>query len=198
MSVLTKKPALTIAIAAVVVVAIGAFAWWLLSPLLFDETVEDQFPLANTATVPDGMTRGDVEMTMATMAKMDSPAEEAMPDEMVESAAVKTGQLRDADRFHRGSGTATIYRLPDGSHVLRLETLDVTNGPALVVILSPHPNPSSSADVHQTGYVELAKLKGNKGNQNYPLPDGVDPATFNSVVIYCKPFKVVFSVAPLG
>ena len=198
MSVLTKKPALTIAIVAVVVVAIGAFAWWLLSPLLFDKTVEEEFPLAQAATVPEGMTRGDVEMTMATMAKMDSPAEEAMPDEMAESGTVKTGQFRDADRFHRGSGTATIHRLPDGSHVLRLETLDVTNGPALVVILSPHPNPSSSADVHQTGYVELAKLKGNKGNQNYPLPDGVDPATFNSVVIYCKPFKVVFSVAPLG
>ena len=58
-------------------------------------------------------------MTMATMAKMDSPAEEAMPDEMAESAAVKTGQFRDADRFHRGSGTATIYSLPDGSHVLQ-------------------------------------------------------------------------------
>ena len=198
MAVLTKRPALTIAIAAIVVVAIGAFAWWLLSPLLFDKTVEEEFPLAQAATVPDGMTRGDVEMTMATMAKMDSPAEEAMPDEMAESGAVKTGQFRDADRFHRGSGTATIHRLPDGSHVLRLETLDVTNGPALVVILSPHPNPSSSADVHQTGYVELAKLKGNKGNQNYPLPDDVDPASFGSVVIYCKPFKVVFSVAPLG
>ena len=154
--------------------------------------------MAQAATVPDGMTRGDVEMTMATMAKMDSPAEEAMPDEMAESGAVKTGQFRDADRFHRGSGTATIYRLPDGSHVLRLESLDVTNGPALVVILSPHPNPSSSSDVHQTGYVELAKLKGNKGNQNYTLPDGVDPASFGSVVIYCKPFKVVFSVASLG
>ena len=76
--------------------------------------------------------------------------------------------------------------------------MDVTNGPALVVILSPHPNPSSSSDVHQTGYVELAKLKGNKGNQNYTLPDGVDPASFGSVVIYCKPFKVVFSVASLG
>ena len=144
------------------------------------------------------MTRSDVEMTMATMAKMDSPAEEAMPDEMAESAAVKTGQFRDADRFHRGSGTATIYSLPDGSHVLRLGSLNVTNGPALVVILSPHPNPSNSGDVHQAGYVELAKLKGNKGDQNYTLPDGVDPASFGSVVIYCKPFKVVFSVASLG
>ena len=198
MAALGKMPTWAIAVAVVVLIAIGAFGWWLLSPLVFDTTVEDEFPLAEAATVPDGMTRSDVEMTMATMAKMDSPAEEAMPDEMAESGAVKTGQFRDADRFHKGSGTATIYRLADGSHVLRLESLDVTNGPALVVILSPHPNPGSSSDVHQTGYVELAKLKGNKGNQNYTLPDGVDPATFNSVVIYCKPFKVVFSVASLG
>ena len=198
MAALGKMPAWAIAVAVVVLIAIGGFGWWLLSPLLLDDTVVEEFPLAEAATVPDGMTRAEVEMTMATMAKMDSPAEEAMPDEMAESAAVKTGQFRDADRFHRGSGTATIYSLPDGSHVLRLESLDVTNGPALVVILSPHPNPSSSSDVHQTGYVELAKLKGNKGNQNYTLPDGVDPASFGSVVIYCKPFKVVFSVASLG
>ena len=198
MAALRNMPTWAIAIAVVVLVAVGAFGWWLLSPLVFDTTVEEEFPFAEAAVVPDGMTRSDVEMTMATMAKMDSPAEEAMPAEMAESAVVKTGEFRDADRFHKGSGTASIYRLADGSHVLRLESFSVTNGPALVVMLTPHRNPSSSADVHEPGYVELAKLKGNKGNQNYPLPDGVDPATFNSVVIYCKPFKVVFSVAPIS
>lgn len=198
MAALRNMPTWAIAIAVVVLVAIGAFGWWLLSPLVFDTTVDEEFPFAEAATVPDGMTRSDVEMTMATMAKMDSPAEEAMPAEMAESAVVKTGQFRDADRFHKGSGTASIYRLADGSHVLRLESFSVTNGPALVVMLTPHPDPGSSADIHQPGYVELAKLKGNKGNQNYPLPDGVDPATFGSVVIYCKPFKVVFSVASLS
>ncbi len=198
MAALRNMPTWAIAIAVVALVAVGAFGWWLLSPLFFDTTVDEEFPFAEAATVPDGMTRSDVEMTMATMAKMDSPAEEAMPAEMAESAVVKTGQFRDADRFHKGSGTASIYRLADGSHVLRLESFSVTNGPALVVMLTPHANPSSSADVHEPGYVELAKLKGNKGNQNYPLPDGVDPAAFNSVVIYCKPFKVVFSVAPIS
>jgi hypothetical protein len=174
------------------------FGWWLLSPLLFDKTVEEEFPFAHAATVPDDMSRGEIEKTMETMAKMDSPMEDAMPDRMAEAVAIKTGQLKDADRVHRGSGTATIYQLPDGSNVLRLEDLSVTNGPALVVILSPHPDPSNSGQVRQEGHVELAKLKGNKGNQNYPLPDGVDPASFNSVIIYCKPFKVIFSVAPLS
>ena len=99
--------------------------------------------------------------------------------------------------FHRGSGTATIYRGPDGSLLLRLEDLDVTNGPDLHVILSPHPDPNRPSDVMTVGYVDLGKLKGNRGNQNYPIPAEVDVSAQGSVVIYCEPFAVVFSVAAL-
>ena len=130
--------------------------------------------------------------------------EDAMAEVMAQPPAdpptpvsLKQGAFTDADRFHKGSGQATIYQLPDGSHVLRLENLDVTNGPDLRVILSPSQNPESSGEVKGQGYVELDKLKGNKGNQNYPIPTGFDVATIQSVVIYCKPFKVIFSVASL-
>ena len=47
------------------------------------------------------------------------------------------------------------------------------------------------------GYVNIGKLKGNKGNQNYPIPDEVDVSIQGSVVIYCVPFHVIFSVASL-
>ena len=62
----------------------------------------------------------------------------------------------------------------------------------------PHPNPEGGSDIHEGDYIDLGKIKGNIGNQNYPLPAGVDPSMFNSVVIYCKPFHVVFSVASLN
>jgi hypothetical protein len=104
----------------------------------------------------------------------------------------------DADSIHRGSGTATIYRGPDGSLLLRLENFSVTNGPDLHVYLSPHPNPNRGGQVRTTGYVDLGELKGNRGNQNYPISADVDVAGINSVIIYCKPFSVVFSVAPLA
>ena len=48
------------------------------------------------------------------------------------------------------------------------------------------------------GHFELAKLKGNIGNQNYVVPADADIASFQSVVIYCKPFRVIFSVASLA
>ncbi len=110
---------------------------------------------------------------------------------------VKTGSFRDADSFHKGSGQATIYRLADGEHVLRVEDLRVTNGPDLRVLLSGHSDPMSQGDFDSEEYVELDKLKGNMGNQNYPIPE-MDLSQYRSVVIYCKPFHVIFSVAPLS
>jgi hypothetical protein len=41
-------------------------------------------------------------------------------------------------------------------------------------------------------------LKGNVGNQNYDIPDEIDLDQFQSVVIYCVPFHVVFSSAALS
>ena len=112
--------------------------------------------------------------------------------------AIAQGSFKDADAFHRGRGTATIYQTADGSHLLRLENLDVTNGPALRVILSTHPDPERSQQVKQEGYIDLGDLKGNRGNQNYPIPAGADLSAHQSVVIFCYPFAVVFSVATLA
>lgn len=50
-------------------------------------------------------------------------------------------------------------------------------------------------DVHVEGYIDLGKLKGNIGSQNYEIPGVADIQALNSVVIYCLPFHVVFSVA---
>ena len=155
-------------------------------------------------------------MTGMTPEMMAAMAAGSMPEGMVEEIAggavesvvemmaaggpviVKSGSFRDADSFHKGEGSATIYELPDGSHVLRFEDFRVTNGPDLRVLLASHADPQGRDDVQGPGYVELGKLKGNIGNQNYPFPEGVSPDDYGSVVIYCKPFHVVFSVAALS
>ena len=99
--------------------------------------------------------------------------------------------------MHKGSGKATIYEGPDGGRVLRLEDFDSTNGPDLQVILSPTANPGSQAEVSAPGFVNLGKLKGNIGNQNYIIPDDVEIPAQGSIVIYCRAFHVIFSVATL-
>ena len=197
-----------IIIAVIVVVGIPglALAWWLLSPLFINTTVDEGFPLASNAVIPADMTMAEAEEIMVEAASQFNnydervPKEMAMPDDAMTMAPsvekLRAGSFRDADSFHKGSGTATIFRSSDGQNVLRLEDFRVTNGPDLRVLLAPNPDPQGRNDVE--GYIELGKLKGNMGNQNYFLPDGEDGSGYGSVVIYCRPFQVIFSVATLN
>ncbi len=181
--------------AVIIGVPVLALGWWLGSPLLFDTEVSEEFPMSTGAVVPDDMTPEDVEAEMVDAAgEPDATVDEDMPASA--PTALVSGEFEDFDNFHNGSGTATIYQLEDGSLVLRLEGFEVTNGPDLHVLLVPNPDPKGRDDV--TGYLDLGSLKGNIGDQNYEIPAGTDIGDFGSVVIYCEPFHVIFSVADLG
>ncbi len=193
-----------IGVGIVAIVPVAWLAWWLLNPLFTTQEVNEGFPLATRAVVPQNLTMAEVEETMAAAAKLERPVAEEMPKMAAGGAAADTpkptltGEFKDADSFHKGSGTATIYELDAGKQrILRLADFKVTNGPDLRVLLANVSNPESHSDLADAGYVELGKLKGNVGSQNYEIPDDFDLAKAQSVVIYCNPFRVVFSVASL-
>jgi len=98
---------------------------------------------------------------------------------------------------HKGTGTATIYRLPDGKRVLRLENFATDNGPDLFVWLSSAPDANDAQAILNSQYVSLGRLKGNQGNQNYELPADLDLDNVHSVTIWCRQFSVNFTTAPL-
>ncbi|MFD5148174.1 DM13 domain-containing protein [Streptomyces sp. NPDC058401] len=101
---------------------------------------------------------------------------------------------------HTTTGTAKLIRLPDGSHTLRLEGLDTSNGPDLRVWLTDAPVKEGTDGwrVFDDGkYVSLGRLKGNKGDQNYPLPADVNPSDYGSITIWCDRFDVSFGAAAL-
>ena len=192
-----------IGVGIVAIVPIAWLAWWLLSPLWMDTEVSEEFPLAARAVIPENMTMGEVEEVMAAAADMEDRSVSETMSEMTattvreEPQSRLTGQFQDADAFHKGSGSATVYDVGGGQLVLRLDEFRVTNGPDLRVLLANAPNPEGHSDLADAGYVELGKLKGNVGSQNYEIPDDFDLAKAQSVVIYCNPFRVVFSVASL-
>jgi hypothetical protein len=115
-----------------------------------------------------------------------------------EPAALRSGQFTRIDRAHAAEGTATLYELPDGSLLLRLEQDFRSNeGPDLYVGFSGHPMPRSNEELHDQGYLELALLQSFEGQQDYALPADLNLDDFRSVVIYCKEFTVLFSTAEL-
>ena len=105
------------------------------------------------------------------------------------------GEFHKADKA--GKGTATIYQLDNGKRVLRLTNFSVENGPDLHVRLIKADDAKDTASVAKTDHVELGKLKGNKGNQNYDVPENVDLSKYKVVSIWCNRFSVNFAAAPL-
>ncbi len=94
------------------------------------------------------------------------------------------------DGIHNAEGTAKIIPLQhDDANVLRLENLKVTNGPDLYVYLS--------TDNSASDFVNLGKLKANNGNQNYNIPAGTDLTEYDTVLIWCKAFSVLFGSVDL-
>lgn len=137
-----------------------------------------------------------------------SPLPEAEPEANAgasSSPSAPTGPVTVASgalisHEHTTTGTAKLVRLADGTHVVRLERLDTSNGPDLRVWLTDAPVKEGRAGWHvfdDGAYVSLGKLKGNKGSQNYPLPGDVDPSAYSSVTIWCDRFDVSFGAAEL-
>lgn len=227
--------------AVLVIIPVLALAWWLGSPLFIDRVVDEPFPRAAMAVVPDDMSMEQVEEMMEEAEAEDVMVEEPMP-EMPETpdpapadatgttagteaapttapgtteapaatAATTTattqpagpvllyrGVFVDGDSFHTGSGDVLLYRLEDDSLLLRLEDIEVKNGPDLNVIVTPSPTVTGRDDVRVEGHLDLGDLKGNIGSQNYELPADYTPPDEFSVVVFCVPFQVVFASAEM-
>jgi hypothetical protein len=173
---------------------VGAFVVFLagiaaVTPYFISRQVNEDFPVAQPQIAPAA------QAPATSVSAAAAPAAPAAPSGPV---ALSRGSFTQIDPIHGAEGTATIYRLEDGNLVLRLENFTSTNGPDLFIGLSGHPKPRSSRELHDQGYVEIAALKGNQGNQNYELPADIDLSAFKSVTIYCRAFSVMFSSAELA
>ena len=115
-----------------------------------------------------------------------------------EARPIFAGRLEG--KAHPTDGRLTIYESLGGKRYLRLTDFTTSNGPDVHVVLARAEDPALDQKIVKGNldYVELGKLKGNQGDQNYDLPVAVDLQKYNAVVIYCERFNAVFGVARKG
>ena len=171
----------------VVGIPIVIVSWWLLEPYFVDDVVEERFSTSIAEQQSPPSTTG------ATA----SPEPGSTPTTV---APAPTGPVLVGNGTfvglagHDGTGDAGIFRLEDGSFVLRLENFDIENGPDLELYLVPGTESYSP----RSGSLHLGALKGNVGDQTYEIPRDftVTPGPW-TVLVWCKAFTVEFVGASL-
>jgi hypothetical protein len=126
-----------------------------------------------------------------------SRVDEAMPTEQDGLSPQPLESGRFYSILHPTEGTATIYRMGDGTRVLRLTSFSTSNGPDVHVYMVAADDAKDVATVEKAGFVDLGVIKGNIGDQNYTLGSDLDLGKYRAVSIWCKRFSVNFGAAAL-
>ena len=185
------------------VVLVAAFLAFRPDKLFVDDSVGES--LADAFSAPAGTAEPATTITAAdpgpttTAAPVEAPAPTTTTTtttvalEPAAPVSIATGVFSGI--AHSAEGTATVYE-QDGRYVLRFEDdTDIQNGPDLYVWLL-------AGDEYAGGdpgdHIDLGKIKGNVGGQNYELPDEYDPDVHEAVLDWCRRFSTPFAVAPLA
>jgi len=204
-------------IVAIVIIPVGIYT---ISPLFLSKTVNEPAPIIENNTSGrsqnDGSSQFQQFMTMSEQERLEKGRQmsteqkeaimrdaasteqatinEGMPDSMTinQASILRSGVFIGVnDGIHNAEGNVKVIQLANGSSsVLRLEDFRSTNGPDLYVYLS--------TDKSATDFVNLGRLKGNIGNQNYEIPLETDLDKYDTVLIWCKAFSVLFGSAELS
>lgn len=148
------RPLLIGALALAVVGGTLGLYWFQPWKLWQDETVDEALPGAVTTASPPGAVTTSPPPAAA---PAPSPTRDAGP------RTVAGGEL--VSHEHSTSGTAQLVRLTDGSHVVRLENLDTSNGPDVHVWLTDAPVKEEGrlAPLRRRGVRRSRQVEGQQG-----------------------------------
>lgn len=193
-----------------IAVIIGVTVFYLASPLFISTEIDEPLPegaeispqssnqfqefmaMSEEERIEAGnqMNEQEKNQIMLEFTGMNTSIDESMSQGSEPNASLLIGSfIGVGDGIHDAQGIAKVIPVESGGNVLRLEDLVVTNGPDLYVYLS--------TDKSASDFVNLGRLKANIGNQNYPIPAGTDMTKYDTVLIWCKAFSVLFGSTDL-
>ncbi|BCJ49282.1 hypothetical protein Asp14428_07570 [Actinoplanes sp. NBRC 14428] len=187
---LLRTPLSWLLLAVLGLAAAGGLYWFQPWRLFTDTTVAETLTQVPASTPPGAQ---------ASPGPPSAPAT-ATPATSRPAAPAVVGQGSFVTHEHTTTGTARLIRNPDGSHQLELAGLSTSDGPDLRVWLSDQRVGTGSDAWHvfdDGRYLELGRLKGNRGDQVYPVPRSADLTALRSISIWCKRFSVSFGAAAL-
>lgn len=127
--------------------------------------------------------------------QVDVPLVEPPTPEMIDGRVIATAKLYGMER--RGEGTMAVYRLKDGSVMIRLEDFFVSPNIDLELDVSAHPRPMTADEFTAADRERVALMPVTTGSINYEVPEEIEIEAWRSLVIYCEPLDIAYAGAPL-
>ena len=127
--------------------------------------------------------------------QVDTALIEPLTPAMSSAQIVATASMREVDR--EAEGRATIYRLGDGTRVLRLDDFFVARNSDLEIRLSAAAAPKTTDEIAAAPFRIVAPLKATVGSMNYEIPKDLDLDQFQSLVIWCEVTRNAYAAADL-
>ncbi len=179
----------------IILIIIAGFAYYALSPLLTNVSVDDPLPPSFTDAEKQMMeSEGGVEdLSEEEREEMERQMTDANTTEVIvmEDGAIDPEEEREPSVVmdtvgHPASGTVRVIESSEGTFV-RFEDFKTINGPRLHVYLAK--------DLDAEEFIDLGPIRGTEGNINYRVPDDVDISEYQYVMHWCVPFRVLFNFA---
>jgi len=165
--------------ALVTVAMLSVIVWYLGSPLFVRTYRNEALPSAAPTAGASGAS--------ATADASASPTPTA-----VTARVLRSGELGYVDAIHNGKGPVRLVDV-GGQRFVRFEDVMITNAPDVHVYLSRE----SGGKWDEGTSLYLGALKATNGSFNYEVPASADVASYQSVVVWCRAFRVLITWANL-
>lgn len=126
---------------------------------------------------------------------------DAQPAQAREPDRAEPAVLFSSTLWHKAkydvAGSFRIERADDGLVLVLGSDFKTKDGPDLKVVLSPHQADKATGRNALRGGLNLGLLKRIKGESRYRIPEGTDLKRFQSVLIHCEEYSVLWGGAPM-
>jgi len=101
------------------------------------------------------------------------------------------------EKSYEVEGQWEIVKKGESQYLIFDEDFDTKKAPDLKIFLSPLAVDKVNAENATKGSVKIADLKSYEGRQSFLIPKSVNLSTYNTLLIHCQQYEVLWSVAKL-
>lgn len=130
------------------------------------------------------------------LASTQAAAQGAAQTEQAAETTLHSGEW--TKKSFKSKGKWSIVERGGARFVVLSDDFSTRRAPDLKIFLSPQAAGDANGKNATDGAFRVAELSSNKGGQEYRLPDDLDLASFQSILIHCEAYSKLWSAADLS